>query len=79
LVHFYFPIDNQPLEDRVDIDKAVHWVLGHPDLFLNTVGDVDLLPTVLDAASRFQRRPTKAEMEELAQKNKIFTLFGLGP
>lgn len=69
----------QPLEDRADIDKAVHWVLGHPDLFLNTVGDVDLLPTVLDAASRFQRRPAEAEMEELVQKNKMFTLFGLGP
>ena len=34
----------QPLEDQADIDKAVHWVLGNQDVFLNTVGDVDLLP-----------------------------------
>ena len=24
----------QPLEDQSDIDKAVHWVLGRPDIFL---------------------------------------------
>ncbi len=69
----------QPLEDQADIDKAVHWVLGHPGLFLNTVADVDLLPRVLDAASRFQRRPTLVEMEELSGKNKMSPLFGLSP
>jgi len=31
--------------------------LGLPDVFLNTAGDLSLLPKVLDAASRFQRRP----------------------
>jgi len=34
----------QPLEEQADIDKAVHWVLGHPGIFLNTAGDVTLLP-----------------------------------
>src|SRR6266851_3859563 len=44
----------QPLEDQQDIDRAVHWVLKRQGLFLNTVGDIHLLPRVLDAASRFR-------------------------
>jgi len=68
----------QPLEDQKDIDKAVHWVLGRPDVFLNTVGDVELLPKVLDAASRFSKRPPAEEMDEMMKKNKISSLFGIG-
>ena len=37
----------QPLEDAADIRAAVHWVLVRPRLFLNSVGDVNLLPLVL--------------------------------
>ena len=69
----------QPLEGQADIDKAVHWVLGNPDVFLNTAGDVGLLPKVLDAASRFHRRPAPEEMEEMKKKNKMSSMFGLGP
>jgi hypothetical protein len=41
----------------------VHWVLGRPGIFLNTVGDMVVLPKVLDAASRFQAAPSEAEMQ----------------
>jgi aryl-alcohol dehydrogenase-like predicted oxidoreductase len=68
----------QPLEEQKDIDQAVHWVLGRGDVFLNTVGDVDLLPKVLDAASRFEKRPGQEEMEGLVQRNKMSSLFGIG-
>ncbi|MCI0396755.1 MAG: aldo/keto reductase [Chloroflexi bacterium] len=44
----------EPLEDQAEIDQAVQWVLSRPHLFLNTVGDIHLLPKVLDAAGRFQ-------------------------
>ena len=44
----------EPLENQQDIDLAVHYVLKQPGIFLNTVGDIHLLPNVLDAASRFQ-------------------------
>src|ERR1700681_3341246 len=47
----------EPIETQADIDLAVWWVLGRPGVFLNTVGDVDLLPRVLDASSRFEKRP----------------------
>lgn len=68
----------QPLEDQKDIDRAVHWVLGRGDVFLNTVGDLSLLPMVLDAASRFQKRPSQGEMEDLVRRNKMSPLFGIG-
>ncbi len=42
-----------PLERQEDIDWAVHWVLRRPGVFLNTAGDITLLPKVLDAAARF--------------------------
>ncbi len=55
-----------PLQNQEDIDMAVWWVLAKPGIFLNTVGDVDLLPKVLDAASRFElgtpgRAPTSPQ------------------
>ncbi|HEX9077880.1 MAG TPA: aldo/keto reductase, partial [Anaerolineae bacterium] len=43
----------RPLEEQKDIDMAVWWVLARPGIFLNTVGDINVLPRVLDAASRF--------------------------
>jgi hypothetical protein len=53
----------EPLEDQASIDRAVHWVLSRPGIFLNTVGDVQLLPKALDAASRFQHAPSAAQMQ----------------
>src|SRR2546430_1857573 len=67
----------QPLEDQADIDRAVHWVLGIPGVFLNTVGDLTLLPKVLDAASRFERRPTDEAMAGLVESKRLTSLFGL--
>lgn len=65
----------QPLEDQPDVDLAVWWVLGKPGVFLNTVGDVDLLPRVLDAAERFEQRPSDAAMQSLMQRAKAEALF----
>src|ERR1700681_1312971 len=59
----------EPLEAQPDIDLAVWWVLGRPGVFLNTVGDVDLLPKVLDAASRFEKRPSDSDMKSLVERS----------
>jgi aryl-alcohol dehydrogenase-like predicted oxidoreductase len=55
----------EPLQDQAAIDTAVSWVLGRPGVFLNTVGDIHVLPKVLDAAERFSNRPTDEQMREL--------------
>lgn len=65
----------EPLRDQADIDLAVHWVLGRPGVFLNTVGDVSLLPKVLDAASRFESRPGDEQLEELVAQRHLVPLF----
>ena len=60
----------EPLTEQAEIDLAVWWVLGRPGIFLNTVGDVDLLPKVLDAASRFQRAPDESKMQSLVKEQE---------
>jgi aryl-alcohol dehydrogenase-like predicted oxidoreductase len=65
----------EPLREQADIDVAVHWVLGRPGIFLNTVGDVTVLPQVLDAAERFTSRPEDGAMEELVARRVLVSLF----
>jgi aryl-alcohol dehydrogenase-like predicted oxidoreductase len=65
----------EPLEDQVAIDRAVQWVLGWSGVFLNTAGDVNLLPKVLDAATRFKEAPSDEEMQELVRRYEIEPLF----
>jgi aryl-alcohol dehydrogenase-like predicted oxidoreductase len=65
----------EPLEEGADIDRAVHWVLGWPGVFLNTAADVHLLPKVLDAAARFQAPPAEEEMAEAAERLAMEPLF----
>ncbi len=65
----------EPLERQDDIDLAVWWVLSRPGIFLNSVGDVDLLPRVLDAAARYERAPDDAAMDALAERTEAIPLF----
>jgi aryl-alcohol dehydrogenase-like predicted oxidoreductase len=65
----------EPLREQADIDLAVHWVLGRPDAFLLTTGDVEILPRLLDAAERFERRPSDADMSALAARAEAEPLF----
>jgi aryl-alcohol dehydrogenase-like predicted oxidoreductase len=67
----------QPLEAPEDIERAVHWALHIPDVFLNTVGDLTLLPRVLDAASRFKARPADDDMGAMLADRQMTSLFGL--
>lgn len=65
----------EPLQDQDAIDTAVGWVLGREGIFLNTVGDIHLLPKVLDAAARFTTRPDDQEMAELERAFAMAPLF----
>jgi aryl-alcohol dehydrogenase-like predicted oxidoreductase len=67
----------QPLEAQADIDRAVQWVLGVPNIFINTVGDLTLLPRMLDAASRFERPTPDADMAAMLDTQRMTSLFGL--
>ena len=66
----------EPLTDPADIELAVHWVLGREGVFLNTVGDVKLLPHVLAAAERSTgERPSDERMEQLVRRRSLTPLF----
>jgi len=65
----------EPLTDQGEIDLAVHWVLGRNGVFLNTVGDLSLLPKVLDAAERLSLRPGAEEMQAALQRWEAVPLF----
>jgi predicted aldo/keto reductase-like oxidoreductase len=65
----------EPLQDQSAIDTAVGWVLGRPGIFLNTVGDIHILPKVLDAGERFTDRPDDAAMRELESTWGMAPLF----
>ena len=65
----------EPLTDQASIDNAVHWVLGNEDVFLNTAGDIGILPLVLDAAQRFQARTPEPVMQEMVAEWEMAPLF----
>jgi aryl-alcohol dehydrogenase-like predicted oxidoreductase len=63
----------EPLTDQDAIDIAASWVLGREGVFLNTVGDIHILPKVIGAVERFTQRPSNEQMVELE------AAFGLEP
>ena len=65
----------EPLTKQPDIDLAVHWVLGRSNIFLNSAGDIHLLPRILDAANRFQSRPSDTAMSQLVEERHMSSLF----
>ena len=52
--------------------------MGREGVFFNTVGDMDLLPKVLDAATRFEARPGDDEMQRMLDGRQVTSLFGIG-
>lgn len=65
----------EPLESQDAIDKAVYWSLGFMDSFLITVGDMQLLPKMLEAANRFEKRPSDTEMSAILDEFAIQPIF----
>lgn len=67
----------QPLEVESEIRLAVHWLLAHPDLFLNSVGDLNLLPAVLKAAASEIEMPDHAAMAAHSERTGLSSIFGI--
>ncbi len=65
----------QPFDSPEDIDLAVWWAMGRHGIFLNSAGDVDLLPLVLDAANRFKAAPDDGAMQGLLERSHTEPLF----
>jgi len=65
----------KPYEEQEQIDTMVHWVLSNPGVFLNSVGDIYMLPKVLDAASRFDEAMKQADFEDAIKQIEVEPLF----
>jgi aryl-alcohol dehydrogenase-like predicted oxidoreductase len=65
----------QPLADPQDIAVAVQWALARPGIFVISVGDVQLLPRVLDAAERMDRPPDDQDVQAMVDRLAMEPLF----
>jgi predicted aldo/keto reductase-like oxidoreductase len=64
-----------PLDTDEGIGHAVSWVLGNPEVFLNTAGDIRLLEKILAAADKFESQPPDEVMQADLEKYGILSLF----
>lgn len=65
----------QPLDEEEAIQTAVNWVLGDPEVFLVSTGDIHLLPRVLEAASRAGSRPADSQMDQMLSRLQMQPIF----
>jgi aryl-alcohol dehydrogenase-like predicted oxidoreductase len=68
----------EPLEEQADIDRAVHWALSRPRIFLNSASDVGLLERVLRAAESFGEGSEEISMEPIVAKREMTPIFVRG-
>lgn len=64
-----------PLTDEASIQRTVHWVLSNEQVFLNSTGDIRILPHILKAAQKPIIKPSDEVMEALVKKEAITPLF----
>jgi aryl-alcohol dehydrogenase-like predicted oxidoreductase len=65
----------EPLEEQADIDRAVHWALSRPMIFVNSASDVALLERVLRAAESFGEASEEISMEQIVAHREMAPLF----
>ena len=65
----------QAFEDPKDIERAIHWALARPQVFVNTASDPTLMRHTLDAASTFVGRSAPGDMAEADQRLGVEPLF----
>ena len=73
--HTYNTYFYEPLEIQTAIDKSVQWAMGLPGTFVISAGDILLLPKMLEAASRYEGRPSDAVMNALITECDIRPIF----
>jgi aryl-alcohol dehydrogenase-like predicted oxidoreductase len=65
----------QPLEEPRSIERGLSWAFSFPGTFINTPGDMALLPIVLDSAGRIDQPPSEGEMEEMLTEYEMVSLW----
>ncbi len=65
-------------EDPADIERAIHWALARPGIFVNTASDAGLMRRSVEAAERFTAEPSRDEMTSAWQRLGAESLFVTG-
>jgi len=65
----------KPLTSEASIAKSVNWVLKNSNVFLNSTGDITLLPILLKKASEPLFTPSDEDMKALVSSQGIEPLF----
>jgi aryl-alcohol dehydrogenase-like predicted oxidoreductase len=65
----------EPLEEQDELAMAVHWILGHDEIFLISSSDVTLLPRILKSAANFEGQPSNQAMKELSDRRDMRLIF----
>ena len=68
----------EPLTDAGDIERAVHWALARPGVFVNSAGDLGLLAPTLRAAQSFASARRDAEIDAVESRTALEPLFVRG-
>lgn len=67
---WYQPFDTQP-----EVDLALHWAWSMPGVFINTTGDIHVLPLIIDAAGRYRGKPSDEQMEAMLASQAALPLW----
>lgn len=65
----------EPLSDPEAIGKAVKWVLGLPEVFLVTSGDLTVLPHIFSAAAQSDEQPSDEAMRNMVAEQEMEPIF----
>ncbi len=65
----------EPFEESSDISAVLGWALGVEGTFINSAGDINLLPTILEVAKKNPQRPDDAAMVALSKRLGMEDLF----
>jgi aryl-alcohol dehydrogenase-like predicted oxidoreductase len=58
-----------------DIERAIHWALARPGVFVNTASDPTLMRASIEAAQRFGASPSDEEMRGAYERLEVEPLF----
>ena len=62
-------------EEPEDVERAVHWALARPEIFVNTASDPRLLRLSIEAARTFEGAPSDADIQATQERLEVQPLF----
>lgn len=65
----------KPFEDPKALALVIRWAMGQEGKFINTAGDIGILPTIIETAQNFTGAPSDEEMEAMIREQQATPLW----